>query len=236
MTNRSLPHTTTLSFTRRATMTPERARLIESSQGLVRSIAWKIHLKVGKRVPLDDLINEGQVGLLEAVNAYDSSRSNQFTTYAYYRIRGSILDSLARQSWFSQSDYHGSRYEQAANDYLAVDRELSGQSEKAIEWFDRACGTLAISYMLSSDATAAIAHTLEGTERDPADEVMSTELRSKLHAAIDELPADAAVLIKATYFEGLTIKAAGERLGISKSWASRLHHQTLTKLAALLGD
>lgn len=219
----------------RSALPPDRMQLVENSQGLVRSIAWKIHLKVGKRVPLDDLINEGQVGLLEAVNSYDPSRSNQFTTYAYYRIRGSILDSLSRQSWFTQVDYHGSRYEQAASDVLETDAETASPSESPAEWFDRACGSLAVSYMLASDAIQSVAQALEGEEADPSEAVMSVEMRARLHQAIEALPPDAATLIKATYFEGLSIKAAGERLGISKSWASRLHHQTLTKLAALLG-
>ena len=69
---------------------------------------------------------------------------------------------------------------------------------------------------------------------DPQDVVMGSEIASLLRQLVDQLPTDAGNLIRATYFEGLTLQAAGERIGVSKAWASRLHARTLEKLARSL--
>lgn len=211
-----------------------RDELVESHQGLVRSIAWKIHQKVGKRVPLEDLISEGAVGLIEAANSFDRTRGNQFSTFAYYRIRGAILDGLNKLSWFDRAAYHGSRYERLAADSLATDAEDAPPQEHTTQWFDRACGSLAVSYMITQEGERQLASTLASDDAGPAESAVGHEMCDRLRQAIDRLPADAATLIRATYFEGLSLKAAGERIGISKSWASRLHHQTLQQLATIL--
>jgi len=63
---------------------------------------------------------------------------------------------------------------------------------------------------------------------------LNREMNEKLHKLIDQLPPEAGTLIRATYFEGLTLQEAGRKLGISKSWASRLHARTLQRLARSL--
>ena len=68
---------------------------VEECQGLVRSLALKVHRGLPRRVDLDDLIGYGQVGLVEAANEFDGSRGTRFATFAYYRIRGAIYDGLA---------------------------------------------------------------------------------------------------------------------------------------------
>ena len=110
--------------------------LMNGCQGLVRSIAWKIHQKVPRNVELDDLIGYGQVGLAEAARDFDQSRETQFTTYAYYRIRGAILDGLSTMSWFKRADYYRGRYEHAANNVLNA-AGTNQESETEIEWFTR---------------------------------------------------------------------------------------------------
>ena len=82
--------------------TPPQQQLIESCQGLVRSLAWKIHQKLPRGVDLDDLIAYGQIGLAQAARDFDVSRGGQFSTFAWYRTRGAILDGLAQMSWFTR--------------------------------------------------------------------------------------------------------------------------------------
>src|SRR5687767_6547340 len=111
---------------------PNQQQLIVSCQGLVRSIAWKIRCKLPKHVDLEDLVSYGQLGLAEAARDYDPSRGSQFTTFAYYRVRGAILDGLSKMGWFNRSDYHQGRYEQMANDVLGLE-ESSGAQGAAVE-------------------------------------------------------------------------------------------------------
>ena len=96
-----------------ATQTPE--QLVTGCEGCVRSLAWKIHQRLPNSVELDDLIAFGQLGLLEAARDFDQKRQVRFTTYAYYRVRGAILDGLSTMNWFTKADYARGRYEQSAN-------------------------------------------------------------------------------------------------------------------------
>ena len=216
-------------------------QLVTGCQGLVRSLAWKIHCKLPRSVELDDLICYGQIGLVEAARDFDESRGGQFTTYAYYRIRGAILDGLSKMAWFNRRDYHGGRYEQLANEVLDSESgELSDQNahkDDDLRWFGRVSKGLAVVYVLSQAQREADDESMSVEDRgtlSPAAAVLRDEMASKLHVLIDALPSDAASLIRAAYFEGMSLKEAGDRLGISKSWASRLHNRALGELARSL--
>lgn len=204
--------------------------LIFRSQGLVRSIAWKIHQKLPPSVDLDDLIGFGQIGLAEAARDFDSNRNVQFTTYAYYRVRGAILDGLSTMSWFSKADYNRGRYEMAANDLLesSTDRDDTA-------WFGKSARILSMSYLISrsgGDATALEPETIDS----PPDAAEAAELKEVMHRLIDDLPAQEKAILKSVYFCGLSIKAAGEEIGISKPWASRLHGRALDALFLKMTD
>ena len=216
-------------------------QLIESCQGLVRTLAWKIHRKVPASVEIDDLISYGQVGLAQAARDFEAGKGNQFTTYAYHRIRGAILDGLSQMSWFSRHDYHSCRYEQMANDVMRLDGDASATTTPAeaagnIGWFVQLATSLSVAYLASyRDRGGEDTNCLEDTTRaQPGDEICQREIFSKLDGIIEQLPNEARTLIRATYFEGVTLQEAGARLGISKSWASRLHAKTLLRLAQSL--
>jgi RNA polymerase sigma factor FliA len=216
-------------------------QLMASCQGLVRSIAWTIHRKLPSRIDLDDLVSYGQVGLAEAARDFDHERGGQFTTFAYYRVRGAILDGLAKMNWFNRSDFHRGRYERLAHDVLDDQQPVEGGTASApvaddVRWFKGVASTLAVVYLCTQrpgeeSGEAALA---DPAASSPAAVAMQRETDHKLHQLVDKLPADAASLIKATYFEGLTLKEAGARLGISKAWASRLHAKALAMLARSL--
>lgn len=213
--------------------------LIISCQGLVRSLAWKIHAGLPRRIELDDLVSFGQVGLAEAARDFEPQRGISFTTYAYYRIRGAIFDGLAKMAWFSRADHARLRYESSANRVLELesDEGEGGDVKGDIRWLKQVGGTLAMAYLCSQrsgDETDAAAALEDHSLLAPPTAAIQQETARKLHELIDELPADAAALIRATYFEGLTLKEAGERIGISKAWASRLHARTLERLGRAL--
>lgn len=207
-------------------------RLIGSCQGLVRSIAWKIHHRVSRHVDLDDLIGYGQVGLAEAARDFDPSRGAQFTTFAYYRIRGAILDGLSTMSWFNRADYSRGRYERIANDVLGTDMTVGDNLAEDARWLRQATGSLAVVYLMSQgSATGPDPGYSDANQPEPGSPAEMSDLSEKLVRLIDELPEDAQQLVRGVYYEGLTIKEAGERFGVSKAWASRLHSRALEKLA-----
>ncbi len=214
-----------------ATPTPE---LIHSCQGLVRSIAWKMHQKVPRSIELDDLIGFGQVGLAEAARDFDQNRGVQFTTYAYYRVRGAILDGLSTMAWFSKADYARGRYERNANDVLEASPS-EAQAEDT-NWFGQTARSLSMTYIMTQWAGEGVGSPEPSEDYTPSDAAEDADLRNEIRKLVEELPDQEATLIKGIYFEGLTIKDAGERIGISKAWASRLHARTLHSLALRMTD
>jgi RNA polymerase sigma factor FliA len=215
-------------------LSPSAAELMHSCQGLVRSIAWKIHQRVPKNVDLDDLIGYGQIGLAEAARDFDLSRGNQFTTYAYYRVRGAILDGLSTMSWFSRADYSRGRYEQAANAVLK-ESTINPSVASELDWFADTTRSLSAAFIMS-DYAADIADAKSADHRSPSDGVEADDLKRKMAQVLSNLTDQERILIEAIYFEGLTIKEAGERIGISKAWASRQHARILNSLALQLSE
>ncbi len=214
--------------------------LMTSCQGLVHSLAWKIHQKLPKNVDINDLIGYGQIGLGEAARDFDATKGSQFTTFAYYRVRGAILDGLSKMSWFSRSSYFRGDYEQVANEVLhqaATEPAPAAKTEDEadVRWFKGLSGALARVYLFCQGSKEEDpAGAIEDVSAPPSAVVIQEETSAKLKELIDALPAQEASLIRAAYYEGLSLKDAGDRLGISRAWASRLHSQTLKKLASTL--
>lgn len=216
--------------------------LIEEGQALVHSLASKIARNLPFRVDLDDLIAYGQVGLAEAARHFDPERGVQFTTFAYYRIRGAIYDGVSKMSWTSRARYAKYRLDAMANEALEQAHESnpiddSASLDEEARWFRNVTEKLAVIQLVSGpdDSESGIrASAIEDPSISPAASAAGRELNKRLHDLVDKLPGPERRLIRTVYFEGATLQEAANRLGISKSWASRLHAKTLEELARLL--
>jgi RNA polymerase sigma factor FliA len=211
-------------------------QLIFTHQGLVRAIARGIHRSFPSYIELDDLIGYGQLGLAQAARDFDQERGMQFSTFAYYRIRGAILDGANQMNWLRRKTRAGDAFERACGDVLELDNSDSAeQSPHSQDWLRGVGGRLTVVFLLSQageeerDDLQAV-----DDEAAPLERLLDDELKTTLHEVIKSLPDDARQLIQATYFEGCTLKESGERLGISKAWASRLHARALDQLARAL--
>lgn len=217
-------------------------QLMEEHQGLVRSLAWAMRRSLPENVDLDDLIGYGQVGLAEAARDFDASLGNQFSTFAYYRIRGAMCDGLSKLLWYSRAAYQRMRFQQLADDAVQEDVDNPNSSELAdasgnTQWFSRMATSLAVVYLATHGVDG------EDSARDvfvdqatPAPDTVleDREAHTLVRELIQTLAADEQQLMRATYFEGLTLQEAGQRLGLSKSWASRLHARALEQLGRSL--
>lgn len=216
-------------------------QLADSCQALVRTIAWQVHRRMPAHVEIDDLISYGQVGLAQAAKKFDPSHGASFTTFAFRRIRGAILDGVSQMAWFSRHEYHARRYEQMANElmHLAVE-DMPNEDPVSPRWVGGLAGSLAVAYLASggcddvdSDVGGGGRRLEAADERTagPQQDVIGMELRNRLHELIGALPSDAGELIRMTYFQGMSLQVAADELRISRSWASRLHQKTLDRLA-----
>ena len=218
------------------------AELIEESQGLVRSLAVKIHRKLPSQVEVDDLIAYGQIGLAEAARSFDPSEGAQFSTFAYYRIRGAIYDGLSKMTWMNRSQYNRMRCEQMATEALRanVEQGTSTSEETSlsddVRWFKGLSSALAVVHLATTECDdSGESSALEDRDMPTPAVVATTRERATiLRKLVDALPTEAAKLIRAAYFDGMTLQEAGQQLGVSKSWASRLHSRALEQLARSL--
>lgn len=215
----------------------QRDEMFMLHQGLVRAIAWKTHQRLPRAVELDDLVAYGQVGLLEAIAAFDAARGRKFTTYAWHRIRGAMLDGLARMSWFDRAAYEGGRYRRDGADEAAASPP-DGQGPESASPVGHAGGqTRQVAGPAPRRRPCRVefeAELVGGVTPDPGAASLHLELVMALRDLVAGLPEKQAALVRGTFYEGRTLTEAARRLGISVAWASRLQTRTLADLRIAL--
>ncbi len=209
-------------------MSDKRTNLIVTYMGLVRALAWKVHQKVPRQVDLEDLVGYGTIGLAEAATTFDPARGFKFTTYAFYRIRGAILDGLSKMSWFKIERFNDGSYRPGKGDDREDETLSPADLEMPLEWFRQTAERLESQRTTALSSAALVNYADSGLTGEG--EASRREVSERVRQLVDALPATAAELLRATYYEGLTLKDAAARMGRNKSWASRLHAQALAKL------
>jgi RNA polymerase sigma factor for flagellar operon FliA len=220
-------------------------QLVEKHLSLVQAIARKVKKSLNASVELDDLVGYGAKGLVEAAERFDARHGVAFTTFAYYRIRGSMYDGLRAMGWYSRADYARYRAEERANEYLRnhAEREGAAGAQGAPAQTKDQAETLAeINEILSSVATVHIT-SLEAAATVPDESlpapdaaVDSHRMSRRLREAVAALPEKERRLMELYYFADKNLEEAGAALGLSKSWACRLHARAVDLLRDAMGD
>lgn len=224
-------------------MAAHRDQLVEQHLPLVHSIAAKLRGRLGKTMEPGDLIGYGTQGLVEAAKKYDPKHGVAFSTFAYYRIRGAMFDGMRTMAWYSRSDYARFRAEERENEYLAnaADRDGAERAARTTAATDKAELLEDIADLLGGVAAVHIAslhaaHDLVDDRAEAADDLAaSAEERARVREALDKLPKKERQLMDLYYFGDMSLDAAGAKLGLSKSWASRLHARAIGLLREALG-
>ncbi len=205
-------------------------------QGYVESIARTLisSTKLPPGVGVEDLDSWGIEGLIKAKRGYNPNKGTAFKTYAYYRIRGEILDRLRKEwTYRAPSDYQSyrSKMEDRIADYIVEGVNAIGATENAETRVNEVVSSTSMAYLLSID-TFDVASQSEGT-LDPAVEYElkygPTPERMVLEH-LDSLEVDERNIIQLFYFEGIKQKDIAEQMKISKSKVCRIHTKALEKL------
>jgi len=219
---------------------------------LVRQVVQRMLARKPPEISTEDLISWGMMGLLDAIQKYDASRDASFSTYAQYRIRGSILDYLRRCDWVPRS------VRQRANDIESATAELEhrlGRRPRADEVAD-ALGmsmkdysdTLADCVSASLLSAAEIGHgrgeealTLDDLFADegkssPTSLVLRKQRLSLLARAIERLPEKERLAVSLYYFEGLTMREVADAMSLTEGRISQLHGQAMSRLRVALTE
>lgn len=226
-----------------------RERLISEELSTVRFIARKVKERLPKHIELDDLIQAGTVGLIDAAGKFDPSKRVSFKSYAQFRIRGAILDSLRDSDWGPRDLRRKARYIETVVRQLWTTLGRNPQEEEIAQamgvelqdlqqtlWQLRSLelGSIALSQEEedSSDRVLALA---AGDELNPFHICARTEQREKLAQAINMLGEREQLVLSLYYFEELSMKEIGRVLGVVESRVSQIHTAAIIKLRALLG-
>ncbi|MEX0584748.1 MAG: RNA polymerase sigma factor FliA [Natronospirillum sp.] len=215
---------------------------------LVKRIAHHLMARLPDSVQVDDLIQAGMIGLLEAAKNYDRSKGATFETYAGIRIRGSMLDEVRKGDWVPRSVHRNSR---RISEAMREVEMRTGRDAQDQEVADVMGVNLDDFYDLLKDTRNArlfsYEEMLENHQHDPEQawpvqeqgpyrEHEAQSMHGAMVAAIKTLPEREQLILSLYYDEELNLKEIGAVLGVSESRVSQIHSQATHRLRARLRD
>jgi RNA polymerase sigma factor for flagellar operon FliA len=216
---------------------------------MVRFLALRIRERLPQQVEMEDLISAGIVGLMDALQKFDPTKKVQFRTYAQFRVRGAMLDSLRALDWGPRDLRRKGRAVEEAIRSLSTslgkpptESEVAKEMGLDLNTYQQLLGELSGLELSSLNATPgedagveALALLPAGPEDDPFLQCQSSEMRRLLARAIEELPERERMVLTLYYYEELTMREVGATLGVVESRVSQLHSSAMARLRVALG-
>ena len=232
-----------------------REEIVHKYLHLVKYVAGRISINLPPNVEINDLINDGILGLIDATEKYDDARGVKFETYAITRINGAILDALRALDWVPRAVRQRARELERTYQELeaqlgraASEEEVAERLGLSLKELDmlmqkiRGTSVLSLEEFLPNEKGYEIPllGTLKDVDNDVTSAVEAREVKAALVKAVDELPPQERTVISLYYFEGLTLKEIKGVLNVSESRVSQIHAQAVihlrTKLRNLTED
>jgi RNA polymerase sigma factor for flagellar operon FliA len=214
------------------------SEFIEQYDAFVRGIVKHTRAQLGIEGDPEDLVACAYEGLLEARQRFDASRGVQFKSFAYYRVRGAVLDGVRRMAYLPRRAYARLKAAETldlegepmvgANAASAANRVADADS--SLRAIDGILGRVAAAYCTAASAA--------GEERDtdnPEQRAINRQQQTLVRAALEVLPEQERFLIRGHYLDGRNFDELAAEMGLSKSWASRLHSRALGRMREALG-
>ncbi|MBF0475616.1 MAG: FliA/WhiG family RNA polymerase sigma factor [Deltaproteobacteria bacterium] len=228
-----------------------RDKLIVEYAPLVKTIANRMAMRLPPHIDQEELVSAGTVGLLDAIDKYDTGKQTKFKTYAEFRIRGSMLDALRNMDWVPRSVRRQAREMEKAYFELeqrfgrqATDEELAAElGLEEQELFDVISQVKSVSLISLNETVGEevmgrrqeiIDYLVDPNSGSPFQELHLAQLKQSLGEAIEELPEKPRLVLTLYYFEELNMKEIGEVLDITESRVSQIHSKTLLYLRGKL--
>lgn len=227
----------------------ERNQMVLEQLPQVKFIAQKIHARLPHHIPLEDLVNTGVLGLIEALAKFDPKRNVQLQSYARYRIQGAILDSLREQDWSPRLLRQKERQLEATREKLQTElgrapsqTELAdalGVTDHQLQLLLRDLQGLEVASL--QEPTSLEGHSLDEKMADTAEEspfvlCERAEMNGLLAKAMSKLPPRKRQALDLYYFKGLTMKETGNRMGVCESRISQIHSSAVASLKARMKE
>jgi len=215
--------------------------LVIRNVGLVKRIAHHLAARLPSSVDIDDLMQSGMVGLLEAAGNFDPTRGASFETYAGIRIRGAMLDDIRKHDWTPRSVHH--KYRQVTDAIHAIEAE-EGRAAEPTEVAERLGISIDEYHKILTDSASSRLFSLDETMDEPTlqrpppasknatpdEELFHSQFKESLADAISELPERERLVLSLYYEQELNLKEIGKVLDVSESRVCQIHGQAVMRL------
>ena len=221
----------------------DKSQLVERHAPLVKRIAHHLIARLPASVLVDDLIQSGMIGLLEAARNFDGSKGASFETFAGIRIRGAMLDEIRKGDWTPRSVHRNGR---AITEAISQVESETGRDARDSDIADKLNVSLQDYHQMLNEVNAGKLVGIEdlGVSEDvitaptnqgndlPLEDLMQGAFQKALAQAITTLPEREAIVLSLYYDEELNLREIGEVLDVSESRVSQIHSQAMLKLKA----
>lgn len=226
-----------------------REEIIHKYLHLVKYVAGRMSMHLPSNVDINDLINDGVFGLMDAIEKFDETRAVKFETYAATRINGAILDALRTLDWVPRTVRQRARELDRASDELSAALGRPPTSEELAERLGvtlgelndlesrvRGASVVSLEEILphQSGDGVALAEMLQDEGSDVTRDLEHDEQRSELVHAVESLPPQERTVIELYYFRGQRLRQIKGELGVSESRVSQIHSAAVAHLRQLL--
>lgn len=219
--------------------------LVQQYAVLVKRIAHHLMGRMPSSICVDDMIQSGMIGLLEAAGKYDASKGASFETYAGIRIRGAMLDEIRRGDWAPRSVHRNARKVSAAIKQIenrtgsdAKDVDIAGEMGVSMAGYHSmlqdTLGTKLFSLNELTNSDDFIPGAASPASAGPFHDTQRTSFQVHLVEAISQLPEREKLVLSLYYDEELNLREIGEIIGVSESRVSQIHSQAALRLRSRL--
>lgn len=232
-----------------AAATRDTTQYLKQYAPLVKRIAYHMMAKLPASVEIDDIIQTGMLGLLDAINLYEESHGAKFETYAAQRIRGAMLDGLRQVDWLPRSFRRDLRRIESAIAKLEQrfgrppsEKEVALELDVALGDYQKmlqdARGYQLVSFedLNHDDDSDYLDRHCQDSGANPLDVLLDRKFRERLVKGIDALPEREKTVMGLYYEEELNFREIGETLGVSESRVCQLHTQAIARLRSQIRD
>ncbi len=222
----------------------DRNAMILEYYPLVKSIAYRLVSRFPSNIDVEDLINVGTLGLIDAIDRFNPDRQESFKAYAELRIRGAIIDELRQLDWVPRSVRQ--RVQELERTQRRLETELGRQATETevasslgidlqeYQSLSRSTALLSVVSLedlgVQEENKRDILQVIRGESEDPDHIFEARSATDKLAQAIKALPHKEKVVVSLYYYEDLTLKEIGQVLGVTESRVSQIHSQAITRL------
>jgi RNA polymerase sigma factor for flagellar operon FliA len=219
----------------------DKSAVIAQHTVLVKRIAYHLLARLPASVQVDDLIQSGMIGLLEASNNFDHSKGASFETFAGIRIRGAMLDEIRRGDWTPRSVHKNSRMVSEAIKKLEADLgrdvtdiEVAEKLDISLNDYHHILSEVSTGKIIGIEDLGVGEDSLSNMEdvnnNDPYDNFEKIVFKKSLSACISTLPEREALVLSLYYDEELNLREIGQVLDVSESRVSQIHSQAMHRL------